>query len=244
MSRTPRVYVDRRLKTGDEISADPAVERHLIKVLRLRPGASMTVFDGRGVELAATLAQRRGRAVLCLGEPVPVVAEPATRVCLIQGISRGERMDLVVQKGTELGVTELRPVFTERSVVRLDEKRTSRRLAHWRSIVIAACEQCGRATLPEIHPPQNLESALGSLDPSMTRLMLDAQSGSSSLPAPVSQICLLVGPEGGLSDREKQLARTTGFLPLTLGPRIMRTETAALAALAVAQWLWGDLSAR
>ena len=242
MSRIPRVCLDIELLEGAEIRPDDRVERHLVKVLRLRQGSPLTVFDGRGHEHRASLAAGGGRPLLRIGERIEVVAESPVSIELIQGISRGERMDLVIQKATELGVTEIRPVFTRRSVVRLDDKRASRRLDHWHAVAISACEQCGRATLPVVHPPENLDLALGKLPPGATRLVLDARGTGQPVAEVTDRVVVLIGPEGGLTDAEKEAARSGGFQAVTLGPRVMRTETAALTAVAIAQWLWGDLS--
>ncbi len=242
MSRIPRVYLDLELLEGAEIRPDERVERHLVKVLRLRQGSPLTVFDGRGHEHRASLAAGGGRSLLRIGEQIEVVAESPVPIELIQGISRGERMDLVIQKATELGVAEIRPVFTQRSVVRLNDKRASRRLDHWHAVAVSACEQCGRATLPVVHPPENLYLALRKLLPGATRLVLDAKCTGQPIAEATDRVVLLIGPEGGLTDVEKETAGSEGFQPVTLGPRVMRTETAALAAVAIAQWLWGDLS--
>lgn len=244
MSRTPRIYVDRPLLEGADIDPGERAEKHLVKVLRLRTGAPVTVFDGRGHEHSATLIAPDRATLLRIGPPVDAVPESALGICLIQGISRGERMDLVIQKATELGVTEIRPVTTRRSVVKLDEKRRDRKLDHWRSIAISACEQCGRATLPTLRRPGGLDEALTDLPPDTTRLMLEAHGSPRALVSEADRLVLLVGPEGGLSEAEKKTALAKGFQPFTLGPRVMRTETAALVALAVAQTLWGDFRPR
>lgn len=244
MSRTPRIYVDGRLEEGAHLRPDERAERHLVRVLRLRPEDALRVFDGRGNEHHATLSVRAGQVMLRIGRPTPVIPEPDLHICLVQGISRGERMDLVVQKSTELGVSQLRPVFTRRSVVRLDGKRARRRLEHWRAVMVSACEQCGRATLPTLYPPTDLESALRDLAPGTTRLVLDAHASDVAVSAPpAGGLVLLVGPEGGLSPEEKEMSSASEFRPVTLGPRIMRTETAALAAISYAQTVWGDFSA-
>jgi 16S rRNA (uracil1498-N3)-methyltransferase len=182
---------------------------------------------------------------LRLSAAIEAPPDSPLRIYLLQGISRGERMDLVIQKATELGVTEIRPVETRRSVVRLDPRRARRRLDHWRGVVVAACEQCGRARLPAMSPPTSLEDALGALPGDATRWLLDADGEAPCAATAVGTggIVLLVGPEGGLTGAEKVQAVDRGFAPLRLGPRIMRTETAAIAAMVIAQALWGDLSA-
>ncbi|MGD8481437.1 MAG: 16S rRNA (uracil(1498)-N(3))-methyltransferase [Gammaproteobacteria bacterium] len=244
MSRIPRIYVGERLEEGIQIRPDERAERHLVKVLRLRSDDVLMVFDGQGNEHHAALSARAGQVMLQIGEPAPTIPEPDLDICLVQGISRGERMDLVVQKSTELGVRQFRPVFTRRSIVRLDEKRARRRAEHWRAVMISACEQCGRATLPVLHPPTDLERALRDLAPGTTRLMLDAHTGELALSPPTTdRLVLLIGPEGGLTREEKEMAAAGEFRPIRLGPRIMRTETAALAAISFAQTVWGDFSA-
>jgi 16S rRNA (uracil1498-N3)-methyltransferase len=152
-------------------------------------------------------------------------------------------MDLVVQKATELGVATLVPVLTARSVVRLSGSRAERRLAHWSAVTVSACEQCGRATLPVVAPPCPLDEALAGAADDATRLLPDpgADVGLPDLPAPTGSLALLIGPEGGLDDRERRAAAEAGFRPIRMGPRILRTETAAIAALALVQGLWGDL---
>jgi len=237
--------VDRELAEGLDLRPDEQAMKHLTRVLRLHPGAPVQVFDGRGNEHAATLLSGDAGPFLRLSGPIGTPSESPLRICLLQGISRGERMDLVIQKATELGVAEIRPVATKRSVVRLDRQRAGRRLEHWRGVVVAACEQCGRATLPRLDSPADLEVALDMLPAAATRWMLDAQGDSPSATRTVAPggVVLLVGPEGGLTEAEKSRARDRGFAPLRLGPRVMRTETAAIAAIATAQALWGDLSA-
>ncbi len=245
MSRIPRIFVDQDLDEDLDVRLDGQALKHLVRVLRLQPGAPVRVFDGRSHEYAANLVSGDTGFFLRLAEPVPPLSEPPLPICLVQGISRGERMDLVIQKATELGVTEIRPVMTQRSVVRLDQRRRQHRLDHWRGIAVAACEQCGRARLPIVHAPTDLEPALDALPAETTRLVLDPEGGA---PSPGSAprdggLVLLVGPEGGLNGKERQQILARGFAPLALGPRIMRTETAAIAAVIVAQTLWGDFSA-
>ena len=242
MSRIPRIYIDRELAAGLDLRPDEQATRHLTRVLRLRAGARVRVFDGRGEEREATLLSGDGGPFLRLGTPVAPPPESALRICLVQGISRGERMDLVIQKATELGVAEIRPVTTGRSVVKLDRRRKQNRLDHWQGVVVAACEQCGRATLPMLHAPSSLEASFRELPDRSRRWMLDAGGSGPSVQArPEGSVVLLVGPEGGLTDEEKARATKEGFTPLRLGPRIMRTETAAIAAIAAFQAVWGDL---
>lgn len=246
MPRIARIFVDEDLLEGECVMASESATRHLTRVLRLKEGSVVSVFDGRGHEHSARIESCGSkRAALRVGSDVHPVPESPARITLLQGISRGERMDFVVQKTTELGVVGIRPVFTERSVVKLDEKRSRRRLEHWRSVAISACEQSGRATLPEILTPIPLEPALLTIETGGLRILLDP-CGESILPSgplPAGGVTLLIGPEGGLSGAERQLARSLGFTSLAIGPRILRTETAAVAAVTLIQSIWGDLSA-
>jgi 16S rRNA (uracil1498-N3)-methyltransferase len=241
--RLTRVYVDAAPVTGAQLRLQGSAATHIARVLRLGRGAALTIFDGRGGEYAARIAELRKDTVLVdVGEHRKIERESSLSVTLAQGISRGERMDFVVQKATELGVRRIAPVTTERSVVRIEEgPAAEKRLRHWRAIAVAACEQCGRNRVPEIAPPQTLEAWLASLASHTVRLLLSVEGGSvSELPA-ASDLTLLIGPEGGLTDEEQRRAREAGFIGLRLGPRVLRTETAALAALAVLQQRFGDL---
>lgn len=245
MSRTPRIFVDQALAEGLELRPDEEALRHLTRVLRLRPGEPVRVFDGRGHEHAAVLLSGDAGPFLRLSEAAEPAPESPLRIFLLQAISRGKRMDLVLQKATELGVTEIRPISTQRSVVRLDRQRTRQKIEHWRGIVVAASEQCGRATLPVLHVPVDFATAMDALPTDSARWILDpgGEPPSAAAAAGKSSVTLLLGPEGGLTGEEKSLAADRGFTPVRLGPRIMRTETAAIAVIAVVQAMWGDLSA-
>jgi 16S rRNA (uracil1498-N3)-methyltransferase len=247
----PRAYVAAPLAADAEFELPAAVANHLVRVLRLRPDAALTLFDGRGGEYPATLLAASGRgARVRTGAHAAVERESPLRLTLLQGIARGERMDLILQKATELGVARLVPLACERSVVRLDAAQAAKRLEHWRAIAIAACEQCGRNRLPEIDavlPSERIADAPGgAATPAgarTARLLLEpgAPLGLTRAAAGLHAVTLLVGPEGGLSERERALAARAGFTACSLGPRILRTETAPLAALAVLQALAGDL---
>ncbi|HTV52935.1 MAG TPA: 16S rRNA (uracil(1498)-N(3))-methyltransferase [Steroidobacteraceae bacterium] len=242
--RVTRVYVERRLAPGARLWVGGATANHLARVLRLAPGAALTVFDGHGGEYEARIAElRKGQVQLALGERHGIERESPLEIVLAQGISRSERMDLVVQKATELGVARIAPVITERSVVRLDARQAEKRLRHWQAIAIAACEQCGRNRLPQIAAPQPLAALLGEPAGSIRRLVLSpaATLRVRDVRPADSPLQLLIGPEGGLSDAEHAAALAAGFRALQLGPRILRTETAALAALAALQQAHGDL---
>lgn len=254
--REIRVFVESPLVAGRRTELSDQAAQHVTKVLRLRSGASVTAFDGHGGEYRATLGLAgRGQAFLEVGEYVAIERESPLRITLLQGLARGERMDWVVQKATELGVHRIIPVATARSVVQLDAERGDKRSSHWRAIAAAACEQCGRNTLPSLEAPAPLDAALRAATPLSRRFVLEPQ-GSSSLgklladsiigePSSSGQsgeIALLVGPEGGLEDTEVALSIQHGFKPVSLGPRVLRTETAGLAALAALQCLQGDLA--
>src|SRR5215469_7838173 len=241
--RLTRVYVDAALESGMRLSLPASAAGHLTRVLRLRPGAALILFNGRGGEYAASLERAAGsKATVEVGEHQAIERESPFPLTLAQGVSRGERMDLVVQKATELGVTRLVPVLTERSVVRLDEEQSDRKSSHWRAIVTAACEQCGRNRLPEVALPAQLREFLRQPAGESVRLLLSpaATRRIEDVPRPASSVTVLIGPEGGLSDEEQADALTYGFTAVNLGPRVLRTETAAIVALALLQRQFGD----
>jgi 16S rRNA (uracil1498-N3)-methyltransferase len=247
--RLIRCFIDAELIAGSTIDLNPRAAQHLLRVLRLKSGDEFNVFNGRGSEFSARIASVRGdQARVAITGPYASIPESGLAITLVQGVSRGDRMDYVIQKATELGVTRIIPVLCERSVVRLDDKQAQARLTHWQGVAIAACEQSGRAQLPAIELPGRLLEYFARL-PSSTnhaiqRVILDpeATSGLRQLPSTLASIELLVGPEGGLSSGEVGLAKKQQFTAIRLGPRILRTETAAAAALAVLQALHGDLA--
>lgn len=219
--------------------------RYLSRVLRLRVGDSVSVFDGLGAEYAATVTMigKAGATLRVAGE-TETCTESKLRVHLVQGISRGERMDFVVQKATELGVKRITPVLTEFGVVKLDTARAEKRREHWQKVAASACEQCGRVRLPLIDTPISLKHWFGSKPGQVdTEIILKpgATTPLARIDAPRTKVCVLIGPEGGFSDSEFEDAAIVGFRTVSLGPRVLRTETAAVAALAVLQSLWGDL---
>ncbi len=220
--------------------------KYVSRVLRLKIDDRVVVFDGEGGEYPAIIKEfAKDRVLLAVGHRHANEIESPLAVELVQGLSRGGRMDVVIQKSTELGVHRIRPVITEYSIVKLDPDKALRRREHWLRVSQSACEQCGRNTVPEIDMPQPLASWLGTLrEDGTTRIMLQPGSGESiaALPAPDDMVTLLVGPEGGLSDTERQECEDSGFRAVSLGPRILRTETAALAGIAVLQAHWGDLN--
>ncbi len=242
--RLTRVYVDAPLAAGTRVTLAAGAARHVTRVLRLRVGEALTLFNGSGGEYAGSIEQSQGgRVAVAIGAQRAIERESPLALILAQGVSRGERMDLVVQKATELGVSGLVPVLTERSVVRLTAQQAERRLNHWRAIAVAACEQSGRNRLPAIAAPVPLTDFLRSRTDGMTRLLLSpgASATLADLPRPLSAVTVLIGPEGGLAEAEQEAAVAAGFKPLRLGPRVLRTETAAIAALTALQREFGDL---
>jgi len=209
----------------------------------MRSGSALNVFDGTGHEYHAIIADiGRSRITLDIGAAVPGDRESTLRITLAQGIARHERMDMILQKAVELGVQTIQPLWLQRSQGHLKEERLEKRLQHWRGILISACEQCGRSTLPQLRLPGTLPEWLSSRPRDGLRLMMQPDSSDtlSALASPSGDIVLLVGPEGGMNPHEQSLAGAAGFTGVRLGPRILRTETAALAAIAAIQVLWGD----
>jgi 16S rRNA (uracil1498-N3)-methyltransferase len=240
--RLTRVFSDHPLGAHRELALGASAAAHVGRVLRLAVGAELTVFDGRGGEYPATIVESRGTVLrVRLGDHRPLERESPLEITLAQGLARGERMDWAVQKATELGVAVLAPLVTERSVVKLDVRQAAKRREHWRGVAIAACEQCGRNRLPDVRAPAPFDEWLRTAG-SGVRLLLDptASSGLRAIGKPPA-LTLLVGPEGGLSPAERTLAIEAGFLPVRMGPRVLRTETAAIAAISALQALFADM---
>lgn len=241
--RCPRVFTDQPLASGTHIVLDSGASRHLLNVLRLQSAAPLTVFNGAGKEFAATLIGNTGGiARVALGVGCEPGRESPLAIHLGMSVAKGERMGWVVQKAVELGVVTITPLLTERSEVRLNPERADKKHRHWQQIAISACEQCGRNRLPAIAKPHNLPAWLA-VTP-MPGLVLDPEAGLTlgQIAAPTqTQLSLLVGPEGGLTTAEIAAATTAGFTAVHLGPRVLRTETAPLAAISIIQARWGDL---
>lgn len=242
--RRIRCHVDAQLGPGARLRLPEASTQHLLRVLRLGTGDEVLLFNGDGSDYRARLldAQRRGAEVEVLAVEA-AAAESPLRITLGQALARGEKMDLVLQKATELGVAALVPLVSERSEVRLDAERAARRMHHWRGVVAAACAQSGRARLPPLSDPAPLASFATTHVEAGPRLILDpgATGGLDALPEAPESLTLLIGPEGGWSERERELLASAGYTGLRLGPRVLRTETAGLAAIAVLQQRFGDL---
>lgn len=241
----PRIYFPGELRPGGRCQLPAAQTRHLARVLRLKPGDAVTVFNGDGAEYqAAVTGFPRGGALLAIGSRSPVERESPLEVVLAQAVSRGERMDYTLQKAVELGVAAIEPLATARTVVQLGAERAAARRAHWQAVVVAACEQCGRNRVPAVAPLARLEDWLARsaerADASKWLLSPRGVAGLRALGPPRRTLVLLAGPEGGLSPEEERAAAAAGFVAVRLGPRLLRTETAAVAALAAVQALWGD----
>jgi 16S rRNA (uracil1498-N3)-methyltransferase len=247
--RLTRVFVDAPLAPGARIALPESAGTHLVRVLRLREGEVCVLFNGDGRDYDARLLAANKRAVEA--EVIGVRAidnESPLRIVLVQGIARGEKMDLILQKATELGVAAIAPVFADRTEVRLDGERLDKRVAHWRSVVISACEQSGRTRIPELLPACGLAETAAALEGDALKLTLDPQGeyrfATLSLPNAADAAAGLVigiGPEGGWSEKDREILRSHGFSGLRLGPRVLRTETAGLAAIAALQAKFGDL---
>ncbi|MDJ0712046.1 MAG: 16S rRNA (uracil(1498)-N(3))-methyltransferase [Woeseiaceae bacterium] len=241
-----RLFVSGELINGATLELCDDKARYLGRVLRLRPGDTIRIFNGEGPEHAAIIETiARNTVLLRIGESYESQTESPFRVHLVQGVSRGERMDFVIQKATELGVKRVTPVLTEYGVVKLDAKRADKRREHWQAVAASACEQSGRVRVPRIDAPVALKTWFGDR-PAETDAQLILRPGSATplanIDRPETKVCLLIGPEGGFSSVEYEDADIAGFTPVSLGPRILRTETAAVAALSVLQAKFGDLA--
>jgi 16S rRNA (uracil1498-N3)-methyltransferase len=248
--RLTRCFVPTALQSQSTLRLPAAAAAHVAKVLRLRPGAALTLFDGRGGEFEAqVLALDRHGVHVRVGPHRAIERESPIPVTLLQCLVRAERMDWIVQKATELGAAAIVALASQHSVVRLDDSSAGRRLSHWQAVALSACEQCGRNRVPPVRAVLAFERACAEAHESAARLMLvpEAQlslaSAAHALAAagPVTAVSLLVGPEGGFSEQERATAHERGFVGCHLGPRILRAETAALAALAAIQALLVDL---
>jgi 16S rRNA (uracil1498-N3)-methyltransferase len=239
--RNTRVFVDIPLSEGSLIQLPPDSAHHVSRVLRLRQGDALALFNGRGGEFAGRIeSMDKAKVSVRTAAHAEIERESPLEVILAQGISRGERMDYTLQKAVELGISAFVPVTTQRSVVQLDTDRAVKRLEHWRKIIIGACEQCGRNRLPALEPIHTLPEWL-TREQTGERFILDPGAEENSLlQASPGRVILLAGPEGGFSEEERRAVKQAGYRGLRLGPRILRTETAALAAISALQFRWGD----
>ena len=238
-----RIYVNHSLLSRECVALPPDGAHHVARVLRMRPCDPLVLFNGRGGEYSARIHSIGDSSVTAeIGARRQVERESPLAITLAQGISRGERMDYTIQKTVELGVSRIIPLLTERVSVRLDERRQQKRLDHWRKILIHACEQCGRNRVPELTPVADFTSWIDEPRAGL-KLILDpnTQTSFASLDAPAGVVTLLVGPEGGLSQHERHRVEAAGYRAVGLGPRVLRSETAAVVAVSALQILFGDL---
>ncbi|MGM0571220.1 16S rRNA (uracil(1498)-N(3))-methyltransferase [Marinobacter sp.] len=241
--RNPRIHTSAPLQAGQTVILDDNAAHHVGKVLRMQPGQPLELFNGDGNNYPSELNEVGKKQVTArVLREEPSTCEPRQRIMLGQVISKGDRMDYAVQKSTELGVDTIVPLTSERCDVRLKGDREDKRIRHWQQVAISAAEQCGRATVPVIAPLASLGDWFGQSHSCDLRLVLHhrTEQALDQLPPPAQGIALLVGPEGGLTPAEIAMAQEHGFRPTALGPRVLRTETAPVAALTLCQWLWGD----
>ncbi len=242
----PRFYFPPPLPPGSTLELPPEAAHHAHRVLRLRVNDPVQVFDGEGGALDAKIGEISGRRVMLHElQTCMTNVESPLHIVLVQAMCSSEKMDWVVQKATELGAAEIQPVQTQRSVARLSGERAEKRVAHWRSVAIAACEQSGRNVLPRIHAPQDFGAWLAGVQGSRGSKFILLPEGGIPLreqSLPPNDAVLLVGPEGGFSVEETLMAQHSGFVPIRLGARVLRTETAAMAGIAALQTLWGDFN--
>ena len=238
----PRIHVAATLVAAAELTLPEGASRHVAGALRLREGAALRLFDGEGHEADAEIVAVGRREVrVRITAVTEGGAESPLAVHLGQAISKGDRMDYAIQKATELGVAAITPLYTEHGDVRLKGEREAKKLAHWQAVAVSACEQCGRSRVPTVHPPQTLDAWLARRDETLRLVLHPATDTTWRHTSDVARVALLVGPEGGLSPNEIGTARAADFAALTLGPRILRTETAPVAALTLLQYHFGDL---
>jgi len=241
--RIPRIFTDSPLAVGSQCQLDDNAANHVGRVLRMQAGQALLLFNGDGHDYHATITEAGKKHVLvAVTEAAENETESPLRVVLAQTLSKGDRMDYAVQKAVEMGVSEIVPLTTERCDVKLKGDREDKRLRHWQQVAISAAEQCGRARVPEIQPVMTVQQWLEHARACDLRLVLHHRTEQSlnTLEKP-SSIALMIGPEGGLTAEEIALAESHGFLPVALVPRVLRTETAPVAAIALCQWLWGDI---
>lgn len=241
--REIRIYQPGDYHKGQLLELSPEAGQHVAVVLRMQPGESLTLFCGDNREFTATISAVKKRQVLVtIGEVKEISRESPLSIHLAQAISKGDRMELVMQKSVELGVSSITPLITERCAVKLDKDRMAKKLHQWQNIVIAACEQSGRNLVPLVHHPVTLQQFVQEINAKLKFILhTDGNKTWRDYEFKQADIALIIGPEGGLSSEEVKVACKYDFLPLSLGPRILRTETAAISALSLLQAVGGDL---
>lgn len=241
--RIPRLYVDRILEPDQKFELTDSLFHYVTKVLRLNEGQSLVLFNGDGCDYPSEIAQiSKKKAEVIVESQLALNVESPLEIHLLQGVSKGDRMDYALQKSVEVGVTKITPVTTENCNVKLNEQRWQKKIEHWQKIVISACEQSGRNVVPTVEPVVSFNQIL-STNSDLQKIILSPRSSSylSGLAKPQKGFMLFVGPEGGFSDTEIYNAEQRGFTGCNLGPRVLRTETAAITSISVLQTLYGDL---
>jgi 16S rRNA (uracil1498-N3)-methyltransferase len=243
LMRIPKIYTEARLSENTELTLHEQEAQHIVKVLRMKEGELLRLFNGSGEFYPATIIQTNKKSVVIkTSQAEKALSESTLHTHLGQVMSRGDRMDYVIQKSTELGINEITPLTSERCELKLNADRAEKRIKHWQQVAISAAEQCGRACVPKIHPILSVNEWVQQNKAQGVSLVLhhrDTQNLGAIQTTP-SHVNLLIGPEGGLSEAEIKLATEATFIPSTFGPRVMRTETAPIACLSILQWLWGD----
>ncbi|OED45778.1 16S rRNA (uracil(1498)-N(3))-methyltransferase [Endozoicomonas sp. (ex Bugula neritina AB1)] len=240
--RNPRIYSDQPLSAGASIELIDSAANYVGKVLRMKVGEPLVLFNGQGGAFQSTILVTSKKSVeVELNSFLEDDAESPLTIELGQTLSRGERMDYAIQKATEMGVTNITPLFSERCEVKLKADRVEKRLKHWQQIAISACEQCGRNVVPVIHSPANLDDWLSTRKTELNFVLHHRTEKKLEGFDKPNSVSLLIGPEGGLTADEITLAENQQFAPLALGPRVLRTETAPVASIALMQYLWGDV---
>lgn len=240
-----RIFIDQKLSLNQHITLDSQASNYVIQVLRLGLNDSLLVFDGYNLgEFRAIITTVNKRnAIIAIEEFIAVNKESPLTINLLQGVSRGEKMDFTIQKTVELGINTITPIFTQYCNVKLAGERLVSKIEHWQGVAISAAQQSGRCLVPKILPAQDFIACFDVLQKNNLCLVLDPKADTriAQIPQKPDNITILVGPEGGLSDQEIVLAKQNNFIPISLGPRILRTETAALTAISILQSKWGDL---
>ena len=239
--RIPRIFTEQALVEGAVVALEEGPSRHIGKVLRMQVGRALILFNGKGGEYQASISQVGKKVIEVEIREFSIASKQSPlNIELAIGLSKGDRFDLVLQKATELGVSKIVPLLSQRSEVKLNPERLAKKLASWRQIIVGACEQCQLNIVPTLCEPLKLDQWLRRCDSDLKLVLHHRSDGSlADMPVPKS-LSLLIGPEGGLNNEEIECAQSNDFKALTLGPRVLRTETAPLAAISLAQYLWGD----
>lgn len=240
--RTPRLFIDCELQVSTDVELSDELYRHIHKVLRLKTEEQLTLFNGRGIDFIGIIAEISKRSLIVhILDQISADNESPVSTHLYQAISKGDRMDNAIQKSVELGVTEITPIISDRTVVRIDQKRMDKKQLHWKKIIIGACEQSGRAIIPTLHPVCSYNDAISSLNTTNSYVLSPyTEKKLSSIDPMIKQCNFIVGPEGGFSDEELSYARKYSVTEISAGKRILRTETAPIVMLAAIQTLAGD----